>query len=103
MPGVEREAKRAGDLLVAELEHVDVDLLEDWLQIAFVVVAVLIRVPHLYPVDTTAFLIVWTLPFDPEPWVILRWLTEAEKALLPFFFWCCYPACDVHLRDIIAR
>ena len=104
LPRVEREAKRTADLLVAELEHVDVDLFEDGAHIAFVVVALLKRVPHFDPIDHIILSpIAVTLPFDQEPRVILRWLAEAEKALLALFLGIFDSACDVHLCDIVAR
>lgn len=82
----------------------DADLLEYWREIAFVVVAMLYRVPHLDPVDlTTTFFVVRTLPFDQKPRIVLRWLAKAEKALLPLFFRVFYPALNVQLRDVIAR
>ena len=82
----------------------DADLLETWRQIAFVVVAMLNRVPYLDPIDTTfIFPIARTLPFNQKPRIVLRWLAKAEKALLPLFFRVFYPALDVKLRDVIAR
>ena len=67
-----------------------------------VVCLIHICIVHLDPIYfASAFLIVWTLPFNSEPWIVCRRLAETEKTLFFLFLLINDSASDIHLCHIV--